>query len=1785
MTAPVSLTDPSVQEEDGNLHVSLDEGNSEVPPILPVAQSRAEKAHFGLGHDSPGLDVLSAGIIGGQEPELRQAAANREDTKLEQTRTGMLTEIAKQFDEKTPEGSIGDLQTLIRTQLRTNPDTVFEKKFAQRLVDTAVSMNSEKDSVWGRAINMYPDALLHNMDVTTELIRRREGFLKLAEDISSRYDKMGLLNSVGYGALNLIPFYQTYQSHNILKTAPGSSYLMGSNMADQIRNLNLMPIDDAMKAAKMGIEDLYGRDPAGAVAFAHALTSFSVSNQVMGDFTSASDYAMLLPYGTVSKYLGRGTQAAAAGQAAASATGRFLTPAEISAMADKLPSPNRMMTPLELQRASAGVSGSVGGTQVTPRAMTSGELARANLAANSDNPNFYPTNAARNMSPEQIERAKVGLSTPDVATREDRALPEIFGPPIQPPKKNYITPQNWVRRFSGQEEVSQEVQGPRGVRFPEKADTFPRNMTVDELARAAEGTPQGRMLEPQEISQMKVALAHIVKGTEQVQPKIEEYLAAAGDTERASIIGAAKDVQKRQAAGTASVADAEDLMNVLPSIYKPQAFITSGGALSREARVRLGNEAAGRIHAIQQGLDNIVRVPRGPNDALQAALLEAKVAGREEFRGNANNAVLDIIDMQHIPAEDFKYGGGKPNTDVLAIHLGRRDGRLFENQDVAKFHAEWHGLDPKDYEIKQQGSQFYIQTWRPVSETGAFRNTLISTNNETPTSLLTTLLGTKNVRSAEDLVSKFQRDNRHLATHAPQELRRILKDDVTFITDLSKGSRADLRRVLEANHIEKAPGATREGYWFKDQGELEMGFQRIVGRLPTEKESRAYMAYVRLNDIDYVLRNLGVLRDKLRQGRQQFMFHVDQEGKWTKVDPFEGVKVKDVDWTNPENENIFVYNSHSKTSFFDQKHGAERDFETFKTMKALVDDLTQNKGYKVVRVASPLDRPLKEATGVKDVIHYVVTDGWETKPISPVQVEYRPGGHRIYQDKWWVKQPKIAAGTGGAKYYWGDATISSYSSEAEANKMAQAWETGRQMMGANHADLANHVNRNLGMTEADFRKLFDANNFLDPAQPILHTFSAQTTSQFHSSLFQKMFPNIRNYARSASNLDMGIDSKFLADRDPMQANIRNVGTDANPIIVQEKARILDPYTALNRGLGQAIRATYMNDYKIGAVESWINEFSHLILNGDQAPKNPFYHFYNPRWQTGTDRDELMAAQNSRSRILNFLGVDSELGQNVRWIEQKGLNAVYNRFGGGAADWTDAHLLPYITDPTVYMRKIAFHSRIGLFNPAQILVQSQMFAHAIAIGDPAHSMQGFAGGILARFNLHSENPAVIDRMASIASKFGWDPEHWKEMRGALQNSGFANVSGETAWKNDFFDPRLFTSAAGAWLDKGTIFFSEADRLPRMSSFATSYREWRAENPTARLDNRSMGTIMTRADMLSGNMTRASNSALQEGVFSPATQFMTFNQRLAEQMLGGRLTGAEKARVVGLYSAMYGVPVTASIPLVIEPLYDDMRQAALERGIQVNDSWYTKAFMDGLPAMFHQMITGKDYDFARRLGPGAGSLAKDLRDGNKDIAELVLGASGQIAYDFLKSSYPATMGLVSYVKGTPDFPLMVSDFEDVAKNLSVANNGVKMWMAINYHKFVSKGERNIASADSIDGIYAMLGFTPGRVLDLFGMQNSLKEQEKAQKFFKDHAMQEIERAFEPGHDDASTEAHLRRASSYITSGDLNDKDRADIMIQASKMGVGTLEDKLPLKFWQKGPKSEQPAREDMVLKGPQ
>lgn len=1149
----------------------------------------------------------------------------------------------------------------------------------------------------------------------------------------------------------------------------------------------------------------------------------------------------------------------------------------------------------------------------------------------------------------------------------------------------------------------------------------------------------------------------------------------------------------------------------------------------------------------------------------------------------------------------------KEEPYVVEKKLGKPTAELFKSEaQAAQYGTRLYGLSPNQFKIRQQGAGYYISIQKVVDETVVpARDLMTTTSNKSREGFLNAVLGY--IFTPDGQLSDLANANRKIATYAPGEMHRIMQEAAEEIRSLPRLEREELGEILEANRdvikeVKLPNGETKaeRGYFYKDVAEFENDFKKRFDKMPSEGQIGSYFEYVRLYDTDYVLRNLALHRDLGRLGleKTRLFTHIDNDGQVDSI-PSKWFSSREIDdlplGEMGEDWGVFVYDDSLRGGSFHLRS---------QLTKEVLDDIYEKKnnhGYRLLELGNPLEKPLRSVVGNDETVNFVLVKNFEKVKYDWAALPYRPGGHVEYGDKWFVKQPRIRRtdASGVQRHVFeGDTSLLNASSEAEAKQLAEAVDQARLLLrkGTPDAELEEFLHRNTPYELDQFKAFFkervtDTGEVIPPKlhidDAITFTYTGRNTFDMdHFKGKQGEYQNFVDAIRSKYNIFAnGVDKKYLGARDPDLPAVE-IGNGETPMMTLTKPRLIDPLDTINSSLANAIRSKYLNDYKAYSVESFIQEYHTMFdkkITLDELRRNPVYYLHNPVWDTETTNfEKLNAAKNARIAIINFLGTNSFVGEFTDWAQQKLINQIYGNLGQSAANKvTASKWLPFEKDPIAFLRGVAFHLKLGLYNVKQLWTQMQTVVHVAGVEGPVAAMQAAPKALAARWLSLTEDPDVI---RGVVQKLGLQDTDFTEAYDELRKTGFYNIGGETASRDDYFEPKIFTSRAGTFLEKGTFFFKEGERVSRLTAWFTAFSKWRAANPGKPVTNSVRNLILDRADTLAVNQSRASNSALQNGIGSVPTQFWSYQWRLAEQILGptSKLTAKERLRAFLTHSAMYGIPVGLSSGAVY-PFYDDFRQAALERGINMDDK-QIQTFHDGLVSTIISAATGEQYNFSQTYGPAGLSVIKDIAEGEKTIIDLVIGAGGQTTVDMVKALGVGAEYLHSlFTFDQKDGPTM-SDIIDVTKNVSSVNSTLQAWSMYNTGRYVTKQGSNVVNdATTMDAfMQGIFGLQKNEVGDTFRMIESLKEQKEYEEVYRKEVLKYFRQSLKAQQDGDSTgaEVALNKARAAFIAGGFRPDQMGEIAKRAAQQNESLFE-AMQKQFVKKAPAAQQQDRLDAAI----
>lgn len=1225
----------------------------------------------------------------------------------------------------------------------------------------------------------------------------------------------------------------------------------------------------------------------------------------------------------------------------------------------------------------------------------------------------------------------------------------------------------------------------------------------------------------------------------------------------------------------------------LPGVLNVTDVVKNPGTIAAQAATKVSNILAGNLAKLEKARTDHALFNRVSDEALAAAFKETETK-MNNFYGHPSASVVRY---------DYNYGIEQPNranVNSVTMVLGDKKGNPFKNENAANFAAQVeYKLGTGNYEIKKEAGGWFLRVTDPIDETthNVFDH-MITTTNVTPVSPLNMFLGA--LRTSQSLLSYLNIQARNVTTHGQQFINRAIADVAENIGKLNKTEHKRLKRMFELDQHYERDGEI--GRYLNNISEFEQEYHRLFHEIPSEKEIAAYFSYRQIMDFDYDIRNLSLYRDKSRLGVKQHRFRIDipetalEPKRKVYTDYFDGRVVSEIP-------------SGNAGIWYQRADGSGTYLRTYQlqdqSLKTEIEEALAN-GHKIIQIFNPLERPLHGNPDISghggDIIHYVLAKDVSTQPLPMQQIPYRPGGHREYATQNFVKQAVISR-AGGRHNYEGDITVFGFETEAEARKYVRTLNEAREMLKKGMVtELRTFLDKNLP-TEFEFgrfQKYFkEHGGQWDIDEPFVFTPNHKSVHDMNASGLKGRYADFYNEHNSQHNLMNQIDRSFLGQRDPKLWTIKERGSEQQPLFELGSARLIDPLATLSRTVTNSANARLVSDYKHLSVSSWIQQAAPVLdIDPDLARSNPMYALHNAKWKKGVD-DQLVATMKyQRLAIMNFMNMDTPDVRGIKYLQNKLVNQIYERMGQSKSDYVAEHLLSGERDPTRYARGIAFHSKLGLFNPAQFFVQAHAALHSIAVAGPVNGIRGLAGATLQRGLYATENPSVIAHFDKMATRLGWRAGDLTESHNALKRSGWGLVQGETAWADDVRDPKLFRSLGGRILDAGAVFFREGEKVSRLTAWNTAFLEWRAKNAGVRtVNDKALAEIISRADLLNVNMTRASKSAAEFGLMSLPTQFLSYQIRLSEQLLGGvvgagkqllgrpnnaRLTLVETARAIATYSALYGLPVGVGATLGVWPFHDSIRQAAIEQGYDTKNPTF-QAIMEGFPSWAMSMITGKEYNYAARVGPQGNTTFRDFLKGDKKWYELLGGVSASVIADLADPIYKG------FYAGMTTGGI-VEDAFDATKEISSVNNTLKAVFAWNYGKFYTKSGTPVVDADKFDAVMiGVFGLTPQAAADTFLKADSLKIQREAQAKAELWIKNEIRQAFKSGVAGESADVHRRiaRAREFAKMGNFQ-PHQFDRIFNETMIENGDLKSRMDQQFFRNAPYTQKDDRTQQYIK---
>lgn len=1284
------------------------------PPVDPeMIRQRARHYHQGLGAESPGEDRIFNRLINGDEDNLRRELTVKEQSRLFNQRSEFLRKYIQNRPADAGPPSRQEVSIINRlssgelAQAQAgDPRTYIERRIAQNTTAQVAPVRPETPAAYS------VDEYIERQHVLTEHVQKR------LEELANEAREQGWGSYLWDFAGQIASPLQWYRQQNLIQQNVTSSWLLGQNTFQQVQWYFSQNPSVGIEALDKAIDQLKGQNLLTAIQYLSMFNDASSFNIAMQDLSSALDVA---PFVGWVPYAAGGRLITAAGRRIVDRASRPSAEAARAAHTAAATQIREYATAVQ-QAAEAAVINR--GRVDAPAAVAeaSGDLARAgeftarqqllDLAAQTHGPEalqsfqgyarsfFSPTRVISEAGPSLSNESAQRIAT-TLESNAERMTRALVTEPVNIPR---LRPGS-----SAEQEAALEAY---------------RVAVNHQYSNLADRVLDARVVFPTHFAQMPPAL----RKTAETATNLEREITKHGLTDR---------YLQFQDAFTRDKEIAYLLSRSLGRKTPPKAPTDRLRAAMSKAEGITPDEAKALIDEwlyVRQELNSFSK----PDATLfrramiaDRKFIDARVKHNLSPRVVRPNGLDPVTHMSDIPVIR-----GLGNVPHIIIPIGNKNAELFKTREAATLSAVRElGLKPGSYHIVKQGTGWHIGFAKPLDETlpSVRQQLTLDTQLSTPRPWLPHWFiqampwkggATKvSAETAADLKAMT-----YSSSGMYQEVTRVVRETITGtgISRLGKQSEKDWVAFIEYQRSLTDPDTKIPGVFSKNQLEFEQQWMAKHGRQPTEAESLAYWSYVQINNIDKLMADLSIYRDKARAGLQHH--DLPLMNKPGDAPLLEG---RIIDTTDQSFFDM-ARNPHSRLTTANRQGAGflvwDRDPNAMSHIYINAKDgqkkieALQSKGYKVLQIthfaendlaAIPsVDASLKRIAAEKykydgrPRIEFILTRELNSQPLPFQQTPNRAGGHHQYAFTHLIRQANIRN-----DLYYGDHTLRGFQNKSDAAFFLPRYEHARKLMNDIDASdgripeqqLIDYLGKNLPEDVSEFRRLFTTGPY-DRNTPFKMTKDGESVWKTYK--LQENNPSLANIADSRLNMYNTSTLKNMLERGQTPLTIARRGTTENPTFHLKPAPMVDALATMDRAINHLIRNRQISDVQIKGAEQFIAEFSPILAKPiEELRRDPLDALLNPVFREGADPFHVAAARNYSTVMKENLGIAQP--EMIQWsaVRQKIADGVQSIAGGKPEEWLQKHpsLQKSISHPMQATRNAT--SYYFLTTPYQFMIQA------------------------------------------------------------------------------------------------------------------------------------------------------------------------------------------------------------------------------------------------------------------------------------------------------------------------------------------------------------------------------------------------------------------------------------------------------------------------------------------------
>jgi hypothetical protein len=441
------------------------------------------------------------------------------------------------------------------------------------------------------------------------------------------------------------------------------------------------------------------------------------------------------------------------------------------------------------------------------------------------------------------------------------------------------------------------------------------------------------------------------------------------------------------------------------------------------------------------------------------------------------------------------------------------------------------------------------------------------------------------------------------------------------------------------------------------------------------------------------------------------------------------------------------------------------------------------------------------------------------------------------------------------------------------------------------------------------------------------------------------------------------------------------------------------------------------------------------------------------------------------------------------------------------------------DPTEVLRAMAFHQFLGMYNPAQLLIQGLGFATAAA-AYPGKALRILPKNLALRAAWYGrDNPEAV---RTVADSVGMNGDELADILSEIKRSGlFDSLKTSADYNASIHGVSMAGDAVRRVLDSGLFFFREGEQWSRSYGYLLARDAFmKGKKASYKLTDKDIDKVVKDSMRFTLNLNRANRAGFQKGVLSVPTQFWQVSVKFIENLVGGFMghgkrvwTTGEKAKILTGYLGLFGLAGTFGIgdwavSAAINAYKDatnDKTAMTVDRlnifhGLGMDEQTFARLIKGGIVQVLAHYLTGSDPELTSRVSIPAGVVETiDMyQAGDRTLTQALGGAffaSGERSLNAIK-------GLADIFGNGFGGPGLSAEEArqavlEVAKGLGATTRNAEKAAWWNHLGYITDGAgRRIfgdMESEEFDSlvVWQALGFQPAKVGWMYDLKESVED----------------------------------------------------------------------------------------------